>query len=175
MATRRFIVDSGGTSRLIRRRFVVDSGGTARRIKRRFVIDSGGTARLTFLGVTITLPNDSVTDSTLAPTNAIANFILNSNGNRQKEVSGGSVTTVGAWIDPTSEAGNYEARGTVLSGSFTTGTFGTWLALSSSRTWGVTRSTNGTTTASMTLEIREASTGTVMATATISFSATRDP
>jgi hypothetical protein len=51
MAVRRFVVDSGGTSRLITRRFVVDSGGTSRLIKRRFVIDSGGVARLVYQGI----------------------------------------------------------------------------------------------------------------------------
>lgn len=48
MATRLFVVDSGGTSRLVRRLPVVDSGGTTRLIKRLFAVDSGGTARLVF-------------------------------------------------------------------------------------------------------------------------------
>lgn len=50
MAARTYVVDSGGTSRLVKRLFVVDSGGTSRLIKRAFAIDSGGTARLIYQG-----------------------------------------------------------------------------------------------------------------------------
>lgn len=170
-----FAIDTGGTARLVQRFIVIDPGGTAREIKRAFVIDSGGTARLFFSGAVLTLPNTTVSDSTFAPTNPIARFILNSNGNRQEELSGGVVNNLGAWVTPTTLAGNYEARATLISGTFTSSTFGSWLSLGTSRSWGITRSTNGTSVASMTLEIREAATGTVVASATISFSATRDP
>lgn len=48
MTVRRFVVDAGGVSRLVRRRFVVDAGGVSRAVKRRFVVDAGGVARLTY-------------------------------------------------------------------------------------------------------------------------------
>lgn len=169
-----FVIDPAGTARLVQRFFVIDTGGTARLIQRAFVIDSGGVARLFFSGAVLTLPNYTVTDSTLSPTNAIAIFRLNSNGNRQEELSGGVVNTLGPWVTPTTIASNYESRATVISGSFTSGTFGTWQALSTSRSWNVTRTTIGTSVASMTLEIREAATLTVVASATIGFSATKD-
>jgi hypothetical protein len=63
MATRFFVVDSGGTSRLIKRWGVVDSGGTTRMLKRAFVVDSGGTSRLIFASsVSYTLTSATGTD-----------------------------------------------------------------------------------------------------------------
>lgn len=62
-APRFFVIDSGGTARLVKRLFVIDSGATARQAKRVFVIDSGGTARLVccaMLSTTITTGDDGV-------------------------------------------------------------------------------------------------------------------
>lgn len=68
-------------------------------------------------------------------------------------------------------AGLYEARVTVTSGSLTSGTTGTWLALSTSRQWEVSRATTGSSNVTFTLEIRRASDGTVLDTATITLAA----
>jgi hypothetical protein len=63
MSTRFFVVDSGGTSRLIKRWAVVDSGGTTRMLKRAFVVDSGGTSRLIFVSsAAFTLTGGSAND-----------------------------------------------------------------------------------------------------------------
>ena len=52
MATRTFVVDSGGVSRLIKasRLFVVDTGNVTRNIKRMFAVDSGNVSRLIYQG-----------------------------------------------------------------------------------------------------------------------------
>lgn len=66
MAARTLVVDSGGTTRLVKssRFFVIDSGAVARKIKRLFVIDGGGVARLVYnaalLETTITIGDDGV-------------------------------------------------------------------------------------------------------------------
>lgn len=61
----------------------------------------------------------------------------------------------GAWINPTSLAsGSYEVRATATSGTVSTGTVGSWLALSSSRTWSVSRSGAGSKACTLLIEIR---------------------
>lgn len=110
----------------------------------------------------------SATRITLSPTAATATYQLANNGDIN--VNG---SDVGDWINPKAAAGAaYECQATVLSGSFTSGTFGSWLALSSSRSWALTNSSAGTTaTASMTLEIRRTLDNLVVASVTVSFSA----
>jgi hypothetical protein len=70
----------------------------------------------------------------------------------------------GNWITPTSAAGSaYEIRMTVNSGSTPSGSAtGTWLSLGTTRTWTISQSGAGTTTSNVTVEIRRASTGTVL-------------
>lgn len=76
------------------------------------------------------------------------------------------------WVTPTSNAGLYEARVTLNSGTLDINSgVGTWLALTSDRTWGVTRTAIGTDLGQILVEIRLASSGTVVASATIDFEA----
>ena len=65
----------------------------------------------------------------------------------------------GAWVTPTTSADNWEVRATVISGSTPTGaSVGSWLALTSDRTWTITASVEGTTvTGTIQLEFRRAS------------------
>lgn len=84
-----------------------------------------------------------------------------------------------AWILPrNSTVGDaYEVRMTKNSGTTITGTVGSWLALTSNRSWSVTRAPGeglGTNSANVTLEIRLASTGEVLASATFDIQATVD-
>jgi hypothetical protein len=78
----------------------------------------------------------------------------------------------GIWLTGTGTGTNYEIRATVVSGS-PTGTTGSWLALSSNRTWSVSvDGTSGLTeTAELTLEIRDASTLTVYTTSSLTLEA----
>lgn len=81
---------------------------------------------------------------------------------------------IGNWVSPTTYAGaNYEARMTLTSGTWTTGTNGSWNALSSTQTWVVTQSVVGVKATTATIEIRLASSGTVLATATVDLTAER--
>lgn len=62
---------------------------------------------------------------------------------------------LGNWIEPPSLApGAYTIRADVLSGTLTTGTTGTDLALSSSRSWTVQRNSEGTSTVQLQLSIK---------------------
>lgn len=170
MAVRRFIVDSGGTSRFIRRRFVVDSGGTARLIKRRFVIDSGGTARLTYQGDTIVLNSTGYTRFTNSP----ASFRVDSDGNIYAP-NGGTTDLVlqYAWFVLGSAPSDYEVRVDATSGSFSSGTTATWLSLASDQTW--TRQSGAGTfqTVNFDVQIRRASDAEVLATASVGLTCDR--
>jgi hypothetical protein len=70
---------------------------------------------------------------------------------------------VGDWISPKGRApGAYEARATLNSGTLSTGTTGSWLALTSTRTW----TCANTASANLTIDIRDGA-GTTVATGTV--------
>lgn len=81
--------------------------------------------------------------------------------------------TIGNWVTPTSAAAGYECRMTVTSGTFSVGTVGSWLALTSTRTWAKTQSIVGVGQVVGTIEIRDAATLAVVATATVDLTAER--
>lgn len=81
-------------------------------------------------------PGTVTLDATYAPTAAgsgvqSASFSLESDGDIA--ING---SDVGDWLSPKSAAPSlYEVRATVVSGSVSSGTTGSWLALTSTRTW----------------------------------------
>lgn len=78
----------------------------------------------------------------------------------------------GNYCTPTSLASVLEARLVVNSGTLPTGSaLNTWLNLGTTRTWTLTASAGNLRIASCTLSIREASTGTVRDTSTVTFTA----
>lgn len=159
-------VDDSGTVRKSQRVYVDDSG-TVREIQRIYA-DDGGTVRLVFVNAVVSIANQNVQRIVVDPADATASYALESDGDIAT-----NLVDSGDWITPKAAAGaDYECRATVVSGTFTSGTFGSWLALSSTRTWTLTQTTLGTSTASMLIEIRRASDGTVLDSATISFEAT---
>lgn len=83
---------------------------------------------------------------------------MGSNGLQSSFVNS-SQSVDGSWVVPNTSAANWEVRATVLSGSTPTGSAtGSWLALTSDRTWTVTASVEGSTvTSTIQLEFRRAS------------------
>lgn len=127
-------------------------------------------------GPRITLaPTYTVSDTTVSPTNASAQFQLQSDGDVARitvTTGGGGTVDVGDWITPISAAGaNYEVRATVNSGSLSSGTTGSWLALSSTRTWAREQTTVGSSACELLIEIRNASTTVVMDSSTVTLQA----
>lgn len=117
----------------------------------------------------------NVTDSVIDPLDATAGIQLENDGDTVEIRQAGN-TLIGYWVVPRSAAGAaYEARVTVNVGTLSTGTSGSWLALDTTRSWTVAQTVIGTKTANITLEIRKASTGVVLATATIDITATVNP
>lgn len=67
----------------------------------------------------------------------------------------GSITfDFGAWVSPASSADEWEIRATLASGSVPTGTRGSWLPLTSTREWVLTRSSDGMYESDLTFEFR---------------------
>jgi hypothetical protein len=82
----------------------------------------------------------------LDPSDATATVTLNTDGTSSSSGSG-----TGNWSRP-GAVPSASVRCTVTGGSLSSGTTGTWLALSSSRSWTRTRTTLGTSNATITLE-----------------------
>lgn len=129
-------------------------------------------------GSPVFVSNQTLTanDSVVLPGTATASatYLLQSTGVARRELFefGTLVGTdiSGEWL-VSGVASDFEARFTVQSGSFNTGVFGSWLALSTTRTIGNTssRDTSGTTTntGSALVEIRRIGFTDVLASATI--------
>jgi len=118
----------------------------------------------------ITISNQSITDATGGARNATAGYRLTSGGQAQSQINL-TFTTLEQWCTPTSQASNYEVLVTVTSGSLSTGTAGSWLALSSTQTWTRTATIGTANTCVFTVEIRRVGTSTVLDSATITLEA----
>lgn len=105
--------------------------------------------------------------------NGIAQYQLRSNGDLFLTSGNNTVVDGGDWITPQTNMSLYSARMTINSGSSTSGTFGTWLGLGTTRTWTLSGGTGGVD-ATWTVEIRLESTGVVLDTAVLSVHAERD-
>ena len=87
--------------------------------------------------------------------------------------STGSVTTTPSgsnpnWVIPGTSAYKYQVLATLLSGTLTSGTTGTWLPLTSGRQWLVSQNSIGAKSASIRVDIALVGTTTpILATATI--------
>ena len=136
---------------------------------------SGAISIRNFYGTTnvvIAITNQTISAGVFSPDTAEAGYRLNSNGKVYKNQNG-SLTEIETWCTPTSEASNYEARVTLISGTTPSGSVGTWVALSSTRDWTIQETIPGDTdTSSFTVEIRRTGTTTVLDSATIDLSAT---
>lgn len=124
----------------------------------------------TLSAVRVTLSDQSISDVIVGVGAASASYQLTSSGIVNQITTSGTVALEN-WVTPTSAAGaSYEAQVTVTSGVLTSGTTGSWLALNSTQTWNLTRPNPagvGSDACTFTIEIRQASSGTVLATATI--------
>lgn len=121
-------------------------------------------------GATVTINNGTVSNVQVGASST-ASITFNSNGTVSSVGNVATYTT--DWIDPTSAApDDYEIRATLSSGTMTSGTFGSWLALTSNRTWSKTQFTVGSSSAQVLFEIRKGS-GSVLDSGTITFNVER--
>jgi len=124
-----------------------------------------GALLATIGGPRITLADGTTTSSGLP--NQTATYTLEADGDIITATTAGGSVDAGDWIIPKGAAGgNFEVQATIVSGSVSSGTTGSWLALSSDRTWTRSQVTSGTSTVVLTIEIRRVGTTTVLATCT---------
>ena len=125
--------------------------------------------------IVVSINDANINDTTASPTTCSVSYQLTSAGVANSVTTNGGTVALENWITPTSFAGaNYEVQATVNSGSLSSGTTGSWLALNTTRTWTVSRSTTGVSTCNLTIEIRRASDSVVLDTVTIALQAARD-
>ena len=105
-----------------------------------------------------------------------ATYTLESDGDVVTATTPGGSVDAGDWIDPKASApSDYEVRATLNSGTLNGGSSatGSWLALTSNRSWGVTQIVVGVAdTVDLTIEIRKGS-GAALASATVTLDAQR--
>lgn len=122
-------------------------------------------------GPTFALANVNVNANSATPAHASAVYSLESDGDVQRFINGAG-TDLGDWIIPKFGMSSYECRMDTISGSLTSGTVGTWLALSSTRNWQNLTSAVEARLFTGTISIRRAGTSLVLASATIQVNAT---
>jgi hypothetical protein len=157
-----WVVDSGGISRTVKTLWVVDSSSISRRIKKAFVIDSGGIARLAYVAAAV-IPT-TVNGSSTLPASAEALITFTTAGTEvatSNAFPGGAI--VGNWLPGGSTSG-YQIMATLNSGTApnfpgATNTLGTWLTATSNLSWGLQRTTNGTETCSLLIQVRAIGSG----------------
>lgn len=100
---------------------------------------------------------------------ASAAYQLNLNGTTNQSINGGAYSLLENWCVPSTEAGNYECYATLVSGTLdgASAATGSWLALTSTRFWRLTRSTMGASTTIINVGIRRTGTSTILASADI--------
>ena len=123
--------------------------------------------------VVVSITNQFISYNAIFPQDAYARYQLGSNG-KVYEYTGTSPSYllpqyIEDWVDPNSEASNYECFATVSGSALETGTTGSWLALTSDRMWGIAETGAGTKLTDLTITIREVGTTTNLTSATITF------
>jgi hypothetical protein len=122
------------------------------------------------------LDSDVYIDTQLSPDDAQVDFFVNSNGTILATAGISFPFTLASynWLTPTTGSTTYYVRATLTSGTFTSGTTGTWLALTSNHSWrtAYTFNTPGNKMTTATFEIATDSGGTnVVVSASISLEA----
>lgn len=127
-------------------------------------------------GDVVHISNRSIADNVSGGT-AQARYQLTSGGKAQQarnHVAGGAFQDLEDWVLPNGNAANYECFATVNAGSLSSGTSGSWLALTSTRTWGKS-TTNNDASVDITVDIRRVGTTTVLTSASIHLEANSTP
>lgn len=105
-----------------------------------------------------------------------ATYTLESDGDVMTATTPGGSVDAGDWIDPKASApSDYEVQATLVSGTLTGGSSatGSWLALTSNRSWTLTQTVIGVATqVDLTIEIRKGA-GATLASATVTLDAER--
>ena len=105
--------------------------------------------------------NDAVVSAAGVPSQS-AGYRINTNGFVYQVVNG-TDTSLGQWVTPSSAGGNYEVFATLVSGTLSSGTTGSWVATSGTPLWTRVAVISGTiNTVELGMDIRATGTGTVL-------------
>jgi hypothetical protein len=105
--------------------------------------------------------NDAVVTAAGVPAQS-AGYRINTNG-FVYQVINGTDTSLGQWVTPSSAGGNYEVYATLVSGTLSSGTTGSWVATSGTPLWTRVAVISGTiNTVELGMDIRATGTGTVL-------------
>jgi hypothetical protein len=116
----------------------------------------------------VALVNTLVSDTNSG--SAEASYSLTTTGEVVGTTTLNGAIDIGDWISPNSAApGSYEARADVVFGSVSGSATGSWLALTTTRTWTLARVTPGGSAARLTVSIRLS--GTTLTSATVNLTA----
>lgn len=125
-----------------------------------FLLGSSGVA------AAVSITDQNFTD-TQSPGPAECQYSLFATGIAYRTtLGGGAVAISGEWLVGGS-ASAFETRATINSGTLTSGTTGSWLGLGTNRVWVKEKVGAGSATVNLTIEIRRASDGVVLDSATI--------
>jgi hypothetical protein len=154
----------------------VKDAGTWKALTNGYVKDAGSWKEF-FTAEVVSISANFVGGTSISPTDCTVTYALRNNGNISR-VFNGAITTIGTWLTPGTSAANYEVMATLSSGVSPTGGsgLGTWLSLASDQSWFLTNTLNGTFTRTCVLavQIRRASDGVVMASASVTIEADVD-
>lgn len=115
-------------------------------------------------GDTVKLLDHAIDDLQPSPAAASATYTINSNGKVQYATSTGS-GDLENWVVPAGNSGLYEVFATLNSGSLDSGSTLTWLPLSVTRSWNAAIPGAGNQAADLTMQLRLAASGVILATA----------
>ena len=105
--------------------------------------------------------NDAVVTAAGVPSQS-AGYRINTNGFVYQVVNGVD-TSLGQWVTPSSAGGNYEVYATLVSGTLSSGTTGSWVATSGTPLWTRVAVISGTiNTVELVMDVRATGTGTVL-------------
>lgn len=119
----------------------------------------------------IAISDRTVQDLTGGGSAANAEYRLGADGVVYTRTGTGAYTPIGNWCTPTSLASGFEVYATPTTGTPSSGTTGSWLALSSAQTWAVSASIGANKLCVLTVDIRRTGSGTVLDSATITLEA----
>jgi hypothetical protein len=116
--------------------------------------------------------NDAVVTAAGVPSQS-AGYRINTNGFVYQVVNGVD-TSLGQWVTPSSAGGNYEVFATLVSGTLSSGTTGSWVATSGSPLWTRVAAISGTLNiVELSMQVRATGTGTVLDTWAVTLEAER--
>lgn len=119
----------------------------------------------------ITIGDQTVQDITGGGTSANAEYRLGADGVIYTRTGTGSYTPISNWCTPTSLASGFEVYATPTTGTPSTGTTGSWLALTAPQTWAASASIGSSKFCILTIDIRRTGSSTVLDSATITLEA----